>query len=418
MMFPLIFGCLFVGIGALLFFALIKPSLDANSVRQKGVETTATLVDIGGNLSREGERYFWLKLSFVNSEGKSITRETKSIYPLSFIKAQGIAEYHHGNSKYEAAKTTVQVLYVGDKAVLKDFEPQSIDWKTWLPVAIFGGIGVLLLLTIALIPLVERFDFVRATVGFLLMLFCGFVFAGTGAGVYFWVIKPPKEAAEILKKGDETTAVIIGAENNVNTRTTTNGRETNNERYYRLILSYVDADGEQVTYKTKSIYPEWFLREKGIAYADNAAGVYDEQPVQVIYLGGKAVVKGFVSKKTELWLWVFPIVFGAIGIGLWIALALGSVMDIRAYIIRKTGDESTGVYLKHERSTVSGVTKYNVYFAFQNKELETIDVQSGFAYGKYEAEQLEEMKKFPIRYIGNKAIIMVDRKELKNKKSL
>ena len=325
----LIIGLVLVGIGTGLFFLLIKPSMDARNILNNGVETTATIIDINSNMSKGNERFYWLKLSFVNSAQEKITYRTKSIYPLSFIKAHGIAKFTNNVKTYEVTNKPIQVMYIGNKAVVKDFVPkEDKDWTNWLGPGIFGGIGVLILLGLALAPIAEMFPVVRLIIGFLLLIFVGFVFAGVGAGVYFWVIKPPMEAATILEKGVETTATVLGARS-TGTTTTKTGSFSKTETYYSLKLSFVNSQGEKITYKTHSLYTKYFLRGFNIDIEYNpATGFYDEQTVQVIYLGNKAVVKGFVPEKAELWLWIFPIVFGTIGAGIWFALVWGIVAGL------------------------------------------------------------------------------------------
>ena len=348
-------GLICTGIGTGLFFLLLKPSLDAKNILKNGVETSATLIDVGSSMSKGSEAYYWVKLSFVNSAGETITCKTKSLYPASVIKSQGIAEYTYTLSYVNSAGETitrktngiipkshfdeqgitnyqytegfevtdepVAAMYMGDKAVLKEYVPKvDEDWTNWLAPGFFGGVGVLILLGLALAPAVERYAVVAATVSFLLFAFIGFVFAGVGAGVYLWVLKPPMEAAKILKKGDETTATVIAAESNV---------AVNDKPKYYLILSYANAKGETVTYKTNSMYDKYFLRDMKIATEINSnTGKYDEQQVQVMYRGAKAVVKGYVPEKTEKFLWIFPIVFGAIGAGIWLALVWGIIKTI------------------------------------------------------------------------------------------
>ena len=137
-----IVGLVCTGIGAGLFSLLVKPSLDAKKILQNGTETTATLIDGGSNMSSGGEAYYCLKLSFVNVEGETVTCKTKSLYPGTFIKGKGLAEYK--TNRYEMTKEPVIVMYMGDKAVIKSFVPDDIHWATWLIPGFFGGIGALI----------------------------------------------------------------------------------------------------------------------------------------------------------------------------------------------------------------------------------------------------------------------------------
>ena len=50
---------------------------------------------------------------------------------------------------------------------------------------------------------------IMGILGFMCFLLIPGVFGGVGAGVYFWLIKPPMEADKILEKGVETTATVV-----------------------------------------------------------------------------------------------------------------------------------------------------------------------------------------------------------------
>ena len=401
-----IFGLVFTGVGIGVFYLLIKPSLDAKDILKNGIETKATLMDIGSNMSKGSESYYWLKLSFVNSDGETITCKTDSLYPVSFIKGRGIAEYNQDAKKYEVTKEPVRVMYMGDKAVLKDFVPKDDeDWATWMIPGVFGGVGVLILLSLILGPVVGRFPVIQQLLGLILLVGVGFVFAGIGGGTYLWILKPPMEAAKILKNGTETTATVIEADSKL---------AVNNKPYYYLVLSYANSEGEEITCKTNSLYDKYFLWKMEIATEINhTTGKYDEQQVQVMYIGDRAVVKGFVPEKGDMWLWVFPVVFGAIGVGIWLALVWGIVISAGGFFIKYIGVAGTGIYLKHEQNTISGVTTCNIYYTFENKHRKKIEAKTGFVYRDFEAEGLAAMRRFPVRYIGKKSVVMVDRNDLK-----
>jgi len=407
-------GLICTGIGTGLFYLLIKPSLDAKNILKNGVETTATLIDIGSNVSKGSDAYYWIRLSFVNAAGETITYKTKSLYPAYFINGQGIAEYNKTAKRYVVTEEPVQVMYLGDKAVIKEFVPaEHEEWTNWLAPGVFGGIGVLILLGMALAPIIGMFPFLQQLLALIGFIFIGGVFAGVGAGVYFWVLQPPMEATKILKKGAETTATVIYADSKV-TSTTKSGSSSSTKALYYLNLSFVNAKGETITYKTNSMYDKYFLRNLNIATEINSiTGKYDEQQVQVLYLGEKAIVKGYEPEKTETFLWIFPIVFGIIGAAIWLALLWGIVKTTGEFIIKQTGDASTGIYLKHEQKT--GTIYYYVYFKYENKFQEIVETGTGFSYQDFEAETLAAMGTFPVRYLGKKAVIAVDRKVLQKK---
>jgi hypothetical protein len=143
--------------------------------------------------------------------------------------------------------------------------------------------------------------------------------------------------------------------------------------------------------------------------------IAEKETVQVVYLGNKAVVKGYEPDKTDGWLWFFPIFFGAIGAAFWLALAWGIVKTTGEFIIKQTGTEGTGIYVRHEQRAVDDAVTCNIYYTFENRLRETVEAKTGFIYRDFEAEVFAKMGTFPVKYIGNKAIIMVDKKVLEKK---
>jgi len=322
----IIFALILMGIGAGLFFMLLKPSLEAKNILKNGVETTATLIDMGSYVKKNDQPYYWLKFSFVNSAGKTVTYKTNCLYPEYFINGEEIAEYTE-NNRYEVTNEPVRVMYMGKKAVIKGFVPKDDEhWALWIPSGVFCAAGLLILLWLVLAPVVRMYPVMQEILSFMLFVLFGFIFAGIGAGVYLWVLKPPMEAAKILKNGVETTATVIAAESN---------STINDVPQYYLVLSYVNSEGKKITCKTNSIYDERFLQDMNIAAEKNfTTGNYYEQQVQVMYIGAKAVVKGFVPEKADWWLWIFPVVFGAIGVAIWLALLWGIVKLTGEFIIK------------------------------------------------------------------------------------
>jgi hypothetical protein len=147
---------------------------------------------------------------------------------------------------------------------------------------------------------------------------------------------------------------------------------------------------------------------------DGTSGRYDEQQVQVIYLGNKAVVKGYVPVKGDALFWLFPIVFGAIGAAFWIVLFWGIVKATGDFVIKQFGAEGTGIYLKHERRIVTDATSNTIYFTFENRRQEIIEAKTYCIFSDIEAERLKTMQTFPVKFLGNKAILTIDRKVLQN----
>jgi hypothetical protein len=135
--------------------------------------------------------------------------------------------------------------------------------------------------------------------------------------------------------------------------------------------------------------------------------IAENETVQVMLLGNKAVVKGYEPDvKDDMWLWIFPIVFGAIGIFFLVFTAKG----IRQSIIMLYGTPGTGRYVSHTKGTFYDQSVYNIAFSFENKRRKTFEDKSGvFSYiDEQTAKALIEKRSFPIKYIGKKAMIILD----------
>ena len=147
------------------------------------------------------------------------------------------------------------------------------------------------------------------------------IFGGVGVGVFFLLIEPQIDARRILVKGIETTAVIIDFNSNSSV-SSSSGNTTKTENIYFLRLSFINSDGVEIEYKTRSIYPGKFIRNSGI----KSGGT-----VQVKYLGNKAVVKSYIPKY-ETWLLIFPVVFGAIA-------AVFLILPVILLVLKKRGKQ-------------------------------------------------------------------------------
>ena len=331
------FGIIFSGIGILLFFLLIKPAMDTKKILKNGTETTAAIISTGSNVIKGRERYFYLILSYINSEGEKVMVKTDSVYLESFIEGQKIAEYNKTTKKYDVIKELVPVMYIGNKVVVKSFVPEDTDWKDWIAPLAFGGIGIVILLVLALSPVLgpifKRNEVIKKILGFISCLLIGLIFGGIGAGVFFGILKPPMDARRILKNGTEVTAAIIDIGSNL-----TEKFGKSEECYYYLTLSYVNSEGEEVTVKTSSLYPERFIRDQKIAAYNNASGIYNtitKETIQVKHISSKVVVKDFIPKSEPLLLWLFPVVFGAIGVFFLITLIMGIVKAAIGFAVKQ-----------------------------------------------------------------------------------
>jgi hypothetical protein len=257
--------------------------------------------------------------------------------------------------------------------------------------------------------------------GIILCLFISCVFAGAGAFVFFGILQPPMIVQKILKNGIETTATVIGMGSNLKISSSSSSR-SNSTSYYWLKLSFINSAGETVVYKTNSIYPESFIGRMEIAKYNKVIKKYEiakKETIRVISLGNKAVVRGFSPDNAPflLWFWFFPTVFGAIGIGILILLAVGLVKSLvkslGQLLIKRYGTSATGIYSTHTHGTVSLARLCTIYFTFENANGKTVESKAEFVNSDVEAETLIKMQSFPVKYIGKKTVIMLKKNEIR-----
>jgi hypothetical protein len=249
----------------------------------------------------------------------------------------------------------------------------------------------------------------------ILLMLVGMFFLGVGVGIFLWVLRPPMEAKKILKNGIETTATIVGIGSNVKISNSQNGKKE--EQYYFLKLSFVNSSGKTITFKTKSIYPESFIEDMNIVDYNINSKKYDittKESIQVISLGNKAVVKDFIpNNRSSWWLWILSFVFSLVGTGILISLAIGVINVTVESIIKLHGAPTAAVYSSHTYDTVSSTeTLYTIYFSFENTKGETVVGKKLISNSDIEAEMLIELGLFPIKYIGNKAAVMLNKDEI------
>jgi hypothetical protein len=244
----------------------------------------------------------------------------------------------------------------------------------------------------------EHFPLIKEiTLGFI----PGAVFAGIAAAVLVWVLIPPLSARRVLNNGVDTTARVVNFAKKF-TETTSSGSSSSKTEYFYIKLSFVNPKGKEVVYKTRSIYTRQFISRNNIT---------GNETVQVICKGNKAVVKGYEPKETVFGLWVFVLIFSAIGVLLW-ALVAWSITNV---VIMHYGTYGTGIYQKTEKS--SFWTEPYIIFSFENKNGEQVEFKTGYisidykveGLNDYEVEALIEMKSFPIKFRGNKAVIMMEK---------
>ena len=236
--------------------------------------------------------------------------------------------------------------------------------------------------------------------GVFLYLLIPAVFGGVGIGVYFLAIEPYSEARNILIKGIETSARIISIEEKGSV-TSTSGNTTKTTDLYSIKLSFINLSKDDIEYKTRGIYPKSFISKNNIV---------EGETIKIRYVGSKAVIKYFIPNY-ETWLWLFPIIFGGIGIGFLIIPIIGFMWIINDYIIMIFGSPAMGTYLKQKKLINSIDSDFNrIICTFKNNNGETIEVKTRYGYSNSEIEKLVEIKSFPIKYIRKKAVIMIDKK--------
>ena len=236
--------------------------------------------------------------------------------------------------------------------------------------------------------------------GILLYLLIPCIFASFGAFVFFSFLKPQMDAGKLLKTGTETVATVIDMDSNL-TITEQIGPVTTKQRQYRLKIRFIDSAGNEIEYKTASIYSEDFIREMGVSI---------DETIQIIYSGKRAVVKDFKPVYKTI-LWVFPIAFGLIALATIVFLFVYLKWDITSHIIEKTGTLSMGTFVKKK-----GLFKnqnpnvYKITFVFMNENNETLEAETGYLYNDEDVEQFKKMGQFPIFYKGKNAVIVKETK--------
>jgi len=247
--------------------------------------------------------------------------------------------------------------------------------------------------------------FLMGILGIIAYLIIPAAFGGAGVGIFLWLINPSLEARKVLKNGIETTAVIINIDG-AGSKSSSSGNTTRNDNYFRFVLSFVNSDGNEIEYKTRGIYPEKFIRTNNIKKGEI---------VHVKYMDDKAVVKNFIPEY-EKWLWAFPIVFGAIAAGFLAILLIGFLWIANDLIIKKFGTSVTGTYLEHKKFINANDSKMTrIICSIKNNNGETVKVKTTFIYSDSEAEGLAKMGSLPIKYIGEKAVIMIDKNDIEKK---
>jgi hypothetical protein len=118
-----------------------------------------------------------------------------------------------------------------------------------------------------------------------------------------------------------------------------------------------------------------------------------------------AIIPGFATM-----LWLIVLIFGFVGVGSLYAFALNIVTVIKTSRITQFGANGTGIYLDHKKKVKeNNVSFYSIRFTFKNDYGKYVETKTECSYRRYEAEALAAMKSFPVKYLDEQAVIMVDK---------
>jgi hypothetical protein len=128
----------------------------------------------------------------------------------------------------------------------------------------------------------------------------------------------------------------------------------------------------------------------------------------VIFGGvGIGVLSGLMSDGDESGLFGIP--FLLVGVGTGTASAVMFVRMIKARRTARLGISGVGHYLESRVGYyMNNVPMYNIRFAFVDAHGHTHEVKTPSNYRRRDADELEKMKEFPIKFRGKHAVIMRD----------
>ena len=122
----------------------------------------------------------------------------------------------------------------------------------------------------------------------------------------------------------------------------------------------------------------------------------------------------FIFDLANFWALFLVLMVAGVEIYILIVFVRNYISDIRNHRIKQFGRNGTGTYLKHKEvlKEIAGnkkVSYYEIHFSFKNDSEKIIETKtSGGVFSMYEVEALTVMKTFPIRYMGDNAVIMTD----------
>lgn len=136
----------------------------------------------------------------------------------------------------------------------------------------------------------------------------------------------------------------------------------------------------------------------------------------IVFSGAATAVYFFaIDPESISWgLLIFTFLFGGVGVVFLIAFIHSIIAGVKNNKIEQFGRNGTGTYLKHKEVLSSNEVPYHrIYFSFKNDSGKIVETKTrGGGYRRYEAEAFAIMQTFPIRYLGDKAIIRTDKQTL------
>lgn len=212
-------------------------------------------------------------------------------------------------------------------------------------------------------------------------------FGGVAAGLFFGLIFPGFHESYVAENGKVATAEVMGISSNTT---------INDEPYYYIRYKYTNDKGEEVTGRTNTAYTE--DEANAIRRAGTMLIKFDEH--------GHSVAADYKKAAGSSFLWIFIIVFGAVGVGMGIAVIRQIVRFASEGRLKAVGREGRGFFIDSaSRMSVNGVPMYYIKYSFVNEDRETVEVKTGSVYERHEVDIFRALGEFDIKYSEKRATI-------------
>lgn len=240
-----------------------------------------------------------------------------------------------------------------------------------------------------------------------LLIILAVVFIGLSIGLFEINFIPKAADKKVLQNGVETTATVESVYSNT---------KINGKPYYYIEFIYKNEKGEYITAKTNAAYTFEKLLNMNVIYYDTIYNDYyipENATIQIKYLGNKAVAKDYVESKSNSIMYIVSGIFLLFGL---IAFATSISIFVKKgkyNKLLKTGVEGEGRFMsKKVGISVNREKYYKIKFSFTNENGQFTEYETDAIYRELEANVIETMKTFPIKYKGKKAIINLSNQEL------